>query len=62
MINRTKGSDAPVDFVRNEIAGIILNQRKIDFISKIHKSIYDDALKSGEFENYMDEGIKAKSQ
>jgi len=59
---RTRGSDAPVDFVENEISGILVNQRKIDFISKIHKSIYDDALKNGEFEIYLDEGIKTKHE
>jgi len=57
---RVKGSNAPVDFVQNEIISILLNQRKIDFISRIHKSIYDDALKDGDFEIYMDEGIKTK--
>ena len=59
---RTLGSDAPIDFVKNEITGVLVNQRKIDFISKIHKSIYDDALKNGEFEIYMDEGIKTNHE
>ena len=49
---RIKGSDAPIDFVRNEITGIIINQRKMAFISSIHKSIYEDGLKNNEFEVY----------
>lgn len=53
-----KGEDAPQDFVADEIVAILINQRKIDFISRIHKSIYDDALKNGEFEVFLDEGIK----
>jgi hypothetical protein len=54
----SKGEDAPQDFVADEIVAILINRRKIDFISRIHKSIYDDALKNGEFEVFIDEGIK----
>lgn len=53
-----KGEDAPQDYIRNEIVSIIINQRKIEFMTRIRKSIYDDALKNGEFEVYIDEGIK----
>lgn len=53
-----KGAPAPEDYVRDEIVSILINLRKIEFISRIHKSIYDDALKSGDFEVFMDEGIK----
>lgn len=52
---RIKGSDAPLDFVKEEITNIIVNQRKNAFISTIHKSIYDDALKDNEFEVYLEE-------
>ena len=52
---RIKGSDAPVDFVKNEIASILINQRKIAFISSIHKSMFDEAEKNGEFEIYLNE-------
>ncbi|MCY7410459.1 MAG: hypothetical protein LH473_09310 [Chitinophagales bacterium] len=52
---RIKGSDAPIDFVRNEITNIIVNQRKMAFIGSIHKSIYEEALKNSDFTNYIDE-------
>ena len=52
---RIKGSDAPIDFVRQEIANIIINQRKITFVGSIHKTIYEDALKNGDFEVYVEE-------
>lgn len=52
---RIKGSDAPIDFVKNEIINIILNQRKMAFVGRIHKNIYDDGLKNGDFEVYGEE-------
>ncbi len=52
---RIKGSDAPIDFVRNEITNIIVNQRKMAFIGSIHKSIYEEALKNSDFTNYIEE-------
>lgn len=52
---RIKGSDAPVDFVKDEITGIIINQRKNAYISSIHKSIYEEALKNDDFQVYFDE-------
>lgn len=52
---RIKGSDAPIDFARNEITNIIVNQRKMAFIGSIHKSIYEEALKSNDFKNYLED-------
>lgn len=49
-----KGGDAPINFVREEITSIILNKRKLAFISAIHKSIYEEALKKNNFETYLD--------
>ena len=55
---RIKGTDAPIDFARQEIKNIIINQRKIAFVGTIHKTIYDDALKNGEFEVYVEKAKK----
>lgn len=55
---RIKGADAPVAFVREQIAGIILNKRKLAFITAIHKSIYEEALKKNNFETYLDSAGK----
>ena len=57
---RIKGNDAPVEFVRNEIMNIIINKRKLAFISSIHKNIYDEALGKNEFEVFLDSGVVAK--
>ncbi|HUM45456.1 MAG TPA: hypothetical protein PLD84_00915 [Chitinophagales bacterium] len=57
---RIKGSDAPINFVREEITSIILNKRKLSFISTIHKSIYDEALKKNNFETFLDSAANAK--
>lgn len=51
---RIKGNDAPIDFVRNEITNILLNKRKLAFITTIHKSIYDEALRKSNFESFLD--------
>ncbi|MEO6169297.1 MAG: hypothetical protein ABIO46_02130 [Chitinophagales bacterium] len=58
--SRIKGSDAPISFVREEITSIILNKRKLSFISTIHKSIYDEALKKNNFETFLDSAGNAK--
>jgi hypothetical protein len=55
---RIKGNSAPIDFVRNEISNIIINQRKMAFIGSIHKSIYEEALKNNDFKNYLEEPPK----
>lgn len=50
---RLKGGAVPIEFVREEIGHILINQRKIAFVSRMHQSIYDDALKNGAFEVFM---------
>ncbi|MBX7108918.1 MAG: hypothetical protein K1X61_09745 [Chitinophagales bacterium] len=56
---RIKGNDAPINFVREEITNIILNKRKLAFISAIHKSIYEEALKKSDFESFLDSSVNA---
>jgi len=52
---RIKGNDAPIDFAKQEIKNIIINQRKMAFVGTIHKTIYEDALKNGDFEVYVEQ-------
>ena len=48
-----KGSDAPLAYVRNDIYNVIINKRKLDYINRVHETIYDDALKQKKFETYQ---------
>ncbi|MFN4881120.1 MAG: hypothetical protein ACK5AS_06670 [Bacteroidota bacterium] len=50
-----KGADAPLAYIREDISNIIINKRKLDYVSKVHSTIYDDALKNKKFEIYNDE-------
>lgn len=49
---KLKGSVAPVGFVSLKIKDIILNKRKLDFISELEKNIYNDAADHSNFKIY----------
>lgn len=49
---RTKGSIAPVEYVKNKIKDILLNKRKLAFISELEKNIYNDAADHSNFKIY----------
>jgi hypothetical protein len=49
---KIKGSIAPVEFVKNKIKDIILNKRKLAFISELEKNIYNDAADHSNFKIY----------
>jgi len=51
---RNKGTDPPLDLVRNDISDIIINKRKLAFLGSIHKNIYDEALQKDQFEIFVD--------
>ena len=46
------GNTAPENFVKNEMAKIILNQRKVQMIKTMREEIFKESLKNGEFEIY----------
>ncbi|MDR2038752.1 MAG: hypothetical protein LBQ60_12590 [Bacteroidales bacterium] len=46
------GDIVPLAFVREKVKNIIINKRKLDFISNLEKKIYSDALKKKQFEIY----------
>lgn len=50
-----KGADAPLAYVRDDIYNIIMNKRKLDFITQVHNTIYEDALKNKKFEIYNED-------
>lgn len=41
------GDKAPLDFVRTDISNILVNQRKLEFLSTTNRELYDQAIKSG---------------
>lgn len=47
-----KESLAPMSYRRKDIEKVLLKNRKIDFIKKLHEDIYNQALKEGSFEIY----------
>lgn len=47
-----KGTNAPLSFVRNNIYNIIMNKRKLEFISGVHTNIYNNAKDNGKIEIY----------
>ncbi len=42
----------PLEFVREEISKIILNKRKVALADKLHKEIYQQAVKNNDFKIY----------
>jgi len=49
---RIKGSNAPVEYINDNIKSIILNNRKIKFLKEIENNIYYDGLSRNKFEIY----------
>ena len=47
-----KGSVAPIEYVKMKIKDIIINKRKLDFISELEKNIYNDAADHSNFKIY----------
>lgn len=43
---------APIDFVRNNIKNLILNQRKIRFLKEIEENIYTEGVRKKKFRKY----------
>jgi hypothetical protein len=46
---RLKGDKAPFEFVKNQIANLILNNRKMEFIEELQKNIYQKGKKENLF-------------
>jgi len=50
--NRVEGETAPIDYVSDNIKSIILNKRKVRFVTDMENDIYNDAMSKGEFSIY----------
>ena len=46
---RLKGDKAPFEFVKNSIANLILNNRKMEFIEELQKNIYQKGKNENQF-------------
>ncbi|MCF8222271.1 MAG: hypothetical protein K9J25_03925 [Bacteroidales bacterium] len=46
---RLKGSLAPIEYVRDDIKTIILNNRKIEFLQKVENGIYNEGMQNNSF-------------
>jgi len=49
---RAPGEAAPLVFVKDKVKSIIINKRKLKFISELEQNIYNDALLKNQFEIY----------
>jgi len=49
---RAPDDASPLAFVKDKVKSIIINKRKLQFISELERSIYDDALLKNQFEIY----------
>ena len=50
--SRAPGEPAPLVLVRDKVKSIILNKRKLMFLSELRRNIYNDALEKRKFETY----------
>ncbi len=46
---KQKNTPAPVDYIRSNIANIILNKRKLELVKKLEKDIFNEALNKNQF-------------
>ncbi|NJK96471.1 MAG: hypothetical protein HC905_17555, partial [Bacteroidales bacterium] len=46
---KPKGTIAPVEYIKDKIKDVILNKRKLIFISELEKNIYNDAADHSNF-------------
>ena len=49
---KAPGDTAPLVFVKDKVKSILINKRKLKFISELKRNIYDDALAKNQFEIY----------
>jgi len=52
---RSPGETAPLVFVKDKVISIIINKRKLKFISELEQNIYNDALSKKQFEIYKNQ-------
>ncbi len=45
-------SPAPINYIRKDVASIILNKRKMELINTTYENLYKDAVENGDFKKY----------
>jgi len=50
--HRLEGEPVPIEYVGDKIESIILNKRKVRFITEMENDIYNDGMSKGEFSIY----------
>ncbi len=50
---KLRGEIAPIEFVSDNIRDLVRNQRKIEYLSNLEKSIYQEALQKHDFEIFQ---------
>ncbi len=46
------GEKAPVEFIRNQIKGLVLSKRKLDYIEQVEQDVLQDAISQQQIEIY----------
>lgn len=46
------GEQAPIEFIRDKIRGLVLSNRKLDYVKQIEQDVLQDALKQQQIEIY----------
>lgn len=47
--HRLKGTIAPLEYMKEDIRNIIINNRKIEFLQELEKGVYNEALRENRF-------------
>jgi hypothetical protein len=49
---RIKNDVAPFNYIKSTLKQVLLNKKKLEFISKFEKELIEDALQQNEYELY----------
>lgn len=49
---KEQGEPAPLNYIRQDIAKILLNKRKMELVNKTYENLYKDAVEKGGFKKY----------
>jgi hypothetical protein len=50
--HRLRGTRTPLEYSREDIRNIIINNRKIEFLQELEKGVYNEALRENRFKIY----------
>jgi len=49
---RLQGSDAPLEYIHDNIKNLIINERKTDFLKKVEDDVYTEGIRKNKFKIY----------